>query len=370
MSKLFPNAIKTFRQQARSAFRGSEVGKLLTEVEGMRGGRSVSRGNMRRLERTLQRMSNRGILDAMANSEAGGIASEISRYAKQGVQKTITDALMDALGPIGSVLKSMIRPSGRQMASVDRELEAAANLLQAFGWDVKRPSGRVGGTRPRGKKAERLMESIGFTTERPQRVDPGERPFFVRPERRGVHEGYITLKIGGRTRQYKQDDPILTGELIPVSSSNVHSIGFIFNHESPMKGTLQVRYLQSKRSGKGTGGGPLYYYSGVHPDVFVAFQAAASKGTFVWDRLRIRGTVSGHRYPYDLKGITAGYVPRKATRYGPNEYLIQRRVRGQDGNYYQSELDDERAGRVNRGAPEGMVPNRGTPNRGTPNRGR
>jgi hypothetical protein len=36
-------------------------------------------------------------------------------------------------------------------------------------------------------------------------------------------------------------------------------------------------------------------------------------GSWVWDALRIRGTVSGHQKDYELVGIMGNYVPRKAT---------------------------------------------------------
>jgi hypothetical protein len=93
--------------------------------------------------------------------------------------------------------------------------------------------------------------------------------------------------------------------------------------------------------------------------------------------MRIRGTVSGHRYRYMLTMLSSdGYVPRQATRLGNEEWFIRRKVnsattsRGgniQIGREYRSELADQfvkywdkRNGR----------PDRGGPNRGKPNRGR
>ena len=67
------------------------------------------------------------------------------------------------------------------------------------------------------------------------------------------------------------------------------------------------------------GPGPLYRYDGVSPDAFLSMLTAGSKGTWIWDNLRIRGTVSGHQKDYSLVGIMPtpeypeGYVPRKAT---------------------------------------------------------
>jgi hypothetical protein len=70
--------------------------------------------------------------------------------------------------------------------------------------------------------------------------------------------------------------------------------------------------------------GPLYSYGGagkkVPESLYHEFKASASRGKFVWDRLRIRGTIHGHQYVYTLVAASmAGgrtYVPRKATAKG------------------------------------------------------
>lgn len=92
----------------------------------------------------------------------------------------------------------------------------------------------------------------------------------------------------------------------PVDSSNVHSIGY--DEDSR---TLFVRYLGGPSDSR-AGPGALYEYFDVPASLWHSFQSASSKGKWVWDNLRIRGTVSGHRYNYDLTGITGGYVPRRA----------------------------------------------------------
>lgn len=69
--------------------------------------------------------------------------------------------------------------------------------------------------------------------------------------------------------------------------------------------------------------GPMYAYGGrsrpVPKWMFEELKGASSKGTWVWDRLRVCGSFYEHQFPYTLaspamEGIL--YVPRKATRKG------------------------------------------------------
>lgn len=146
-------------------------------------------------------------------------------------------------------------------------------------------------------------------------------------------------------------EPNRTGiEMFPaVGSSNVHSYGY---DEAAV--TLYVRYLAPALSGsaivgfvrqdrnkrfRGTAGktltgktnkpGPLYAYDGVSKAVFNRMHQAASKGKFVWDRLRVRGSIWQHKYRYRLvaggespmsaAGMTTAnvlYIPRRASRAG------------------------------------------------------
>jgi hypothetical protein len=74
--------------------------------------------------------------------------------------------------------------------------------------------------------------------------------------------------------------------------------------------------------------GPIYSYGGakrpIPPTLFAKLKRANSKGTFVWDELRIRGTMWGHKFPYTLVQATPStmYVPRKATKRGLAKRII------------------------------------------------
>jgi hypothetical protein len=107
-----------------------------------------------------------------------------------------------------------------------------------------------------------------------------------------------------------------------VVSSNVHAIGY--DHDT---GTLRVQfhaYVPGRPAGSAAAG-PLYDYYDVKPALWKSFQSATSKGKWVWDKLRIRGTISGHRYEYrlvfgtmylDRGGRPKAYIPRLATGQG------------------------------------------------------
>ncbi len=151
------------------------------------------------------------------------------------------------------------------------------------------------------------------------------------------------------------DESYFSDEFLAPSSSNVYSfqyfrrpamatgILYVTFRAHAVKGAKEGRTTRGGRSSKRqlmggrTGGklegrqvgrtnlgqaGSTYAYYGVAPGVFNSMKSAASKGKFVWDQLRIRGTVYGHRYRYSLvKGQTAGtggkpYIPRRASKAG------------------------------------------------------
>ncbi len=305
-------------------------------------------------------------------SETHGM-NQVERYGRVSdfVRTQIIDEVIRQLGPLGSLVSAMLRPSGRSLTdSIQQEMEAASDLLNYIqhgaqiparpAWLPQRspspspsPGGNTGGRPPR-------SIGIGAAADQPPP-----------PPRSDVPEGQTSRQVIGRRYQFNDNDPIVTGEMIDVVSSNVHSIGYEWNESEPSRGTLKVRFLEhTGRKNAIRAAGPLYFYFNVHPEVFMAFQAAASKGRFVWDRLRVRGTVSGSRYHYELEDLgSTDYVPRKATRLGQNEYFLRREfTHRQTGQVNTSRLEDEFVQRIglNRHGPQGFVPMRGRPNRGRP----
>lgn len=248
---------------------------------------------------------------------------------------------------------------GRRGAAADGddELNVALDLAESF---------------LREHRPELFKEQTATKPNRGRSAESDTYPLQTRPDNR------VTATAGGRTMWVQPDDPLITGDMINVESSNVHSIGFDWDGQS-QHGTLKIRFLQKdrRRGGKSRTAGPQYEYENVHPYVFESMRTASSKGSFVWDRIRIRGTVSGHRYRYKLAGIAQGYVPREAKAYGQGdkrkEYFIGRQqsftnAKTGEQRTFQSALPDRLVGRYQ---PElQALASRGIPNRGQPNRGR
>lgn len=340
MNPLFPRFQAALRRATDEILTRTALRDLLG---GVRRGSQSSEEAQRQLKRA-----------AAATRQASRAAGSSDPQSAEAIRSKILDSVTRQSGFAGELIKALLRPRGEQLGNARQELDAAAKLMRQLGDVVAAP--------------EPQPAETGSPPRPPRTVRQAPAPA---PDPEPIGTG------GLRRPNYRPDDPILTGEMIPVVSSNVHSIGFIWNPQSPAKGTLKVRFLGRDRGKGRRGGGAMYHYFGVNPAVFDAFRIAASKGKFVWDRLRVRGTVSGHQFQYELAMLEKdGYVPRKATRYGDNEYYIGRQVQDLQGNTYRSQLEDEfvqKLGRnrkppsviAGRGAPP---PNRGRP--GPPNRGR
>jgi hypothetical protein len=351
MNPLFAKFSKYVANRALQEFRASTTGSILKEIESLSRNKGAGNAKLTRLTRDLIKSAGQGSLRrAVGNTEIGHLAKNVERYAAGGFKNAALDSMFGALGPLGDVFRAFLRPRGRKLTGIQQEIEAAYNLLRVFRPDLlkqpspiqtriganKPPTGRLSGTGPGrplmtsrfemppdAAEAQKLLEALGFTVTPPNKKPPADTEYVTMQDGRRV-----ALKTRGKALPYKFDDPILTGQMIKVDSSNVHSIGFIYDHDDPAQSVLKVRFLQTSRKSKDRKvPGPMYFYYRVPPEVFQRFRVAASKGKFVWDKLRIRGTVSGHQYQYDLKGIAEEYVPRKATRFGQNEYFVGRQVR-------------------------------------------
>ena len=59
--------------------------------------------------------------------------------------------------------------------------------------------------------------------------------------------------------------------------------------------------------------GGVYRYQDITPPEAKSFYSAGSKGKWVWDHLRVRGTVFGYQKPYTyIGGQSQGYIPKYA----------------------------------------------------------
>jgi hypothetical protein len=219
------------------------------------------------------------------------------------------------LGPAGRLLEVIV--GGLSKGGRLDAVQVAAELLRAFGFEVLPRPGLPLSPQERRRAIQAAQQFLDWAAQ--FQPIPERRP--VQPAKAAEHavetkrtksaQGeyvIVPFEIGGR--QFPADHPLVTGEMVQVDSANVHSIGYDLNTN-----TLYVRFLIERvRDGQVyRSPGSLYGYRNVTPDEFLDFLSAPSKGNWVWDHLRIRGTASGHQKDYFLAGVVHGYVPRKAT---------------------------------------------------------
>lgn len=179
----------------------------------------------------------------------------------------------------------------------------------------------------------------------------------------GGGDGRVKVNVDGQVEKFAPNHPLVTGQMIETpQSSNVYAFGFDNETHS-----LFVRFKDQPRKGETAGGhritgvfggggggggggvtrgrphkpGALYLYHNVPARLFLTFVEASSKGVWVWDNLRIRGTVSGHRYDYALAGVQGAYVPRKATLTPLGETYIPRTIFTDKGRSLSSSLPEQ-----------------------------
>lgn len=313
------------------SMRRTPVGQALWEFREMR-------------ERSLAGEALALLADTPEGRAIGGAFGDIARYTRKGMLSTI----LQQLGPVGQVIdfvRGLRRDTG---VATDRQIEAAINLLTAHGYQVLPPGTQAAGGVP------------------PRQPPPGHGSFDVggqAPESGGGMHGrgsFGSASIGTAPRL-----PVGTfpgGLYVPMElvsgSSNVYAIGY---SEDTL--TMRVEYLAPTinadalrgrgHSGRGRvrgtlhktvlrarhGPGPLYDYHGVPRHVFINIRMAGSKGRAIWDELRVRGTMYGHQYDYELVAAskslvlspvqhgpaqrvgTITYVPRKAI--GPQSFKMR-----------------------------------------------
>lgn len=368
-SPLFKRSSKAIRKAARQEFNNSDIGKLVKEVRKVTGGRAKKSDNDK-FYRSLNKLSKSGTLQQLARrSEVGQIAGGIQRYGMaESLKGQLLGELFGSLGPLGELMQGLLRPRGKPVAkTIDQELGAASSLIRAFGGFATLP-----GDRKANKQMIKYLEDQGYTITKPVRQRgqmPTTPPRVIPPTTRGKRRTTIDVEVGGAKRRFRITDPIVTGEMILVTSDSVHSIGFDMDPANATLGTLKIRFVHKTRKGFGAPGS-LYYYYHVPTTVFEAFRKAGSKGAWVWDNVRYRGSVSGHRYDYRLAGITRGYVPRKATMMGREEWFVRRQFSGRSTKTGEERIFESggdmmvRRGLPNRGRANGGDPNRAPPNRG------
>lgn len=336
-SPLFQEASRQVRQMAMRQLRESTFGRLVSEVE------TAVRQSQRpqeQVRRAMRRFSSAARPDnairELMGTNFGGLVREIQRYSKHNsASEKLVAEFLDTLGPAGHLIRGLIDPA--KTSTINRELQAAMNVIRAFGGEVL-PGTRwatVGDVERGLQAALQRLQEYGFE------VVGSKGPPRRSPE---PDEGRKTIDVemGYRrgTRRVPADHPMLTGDMVEASAStNVYEFGYDID-----AGYLYVRFQNPHPAGSRGSPGPLYKYSGVTPDEFLSLYRLRNSGggdgpgAWVWDVLRIRGTVSGHHKDYELVGVmdreivrggkTVGtqknYVPRKATVRPTYEYVGKR----------------------------------------------
>lgn len=357
-SPLFQQASRMVQDAAMRQFRSSDIGKLLGEVE--RAGRAAKPQEM--VTRALQRYgasSPRRVMGQLMGAEFGGLVREIARYAKRDTpSKAVVNQFLDSLGPAGHLIRSLVEPA--KMTGLSRELGTAMELIRAFGGEVLPGKGKewadIGDVERAYRAALQRIQEYGFEVV-------GQGPPRRAPQPEG-QRSTIDVDLGYRrgARRVPADHPMLTGEMVQCSNStNVYEFGYDID-----TAYLYVRFQAPHKAGRG-GAGALYRYSGVTPEEFLTLYRVRNQGqgdgpgAWVWDVLRVRGTVSGHHKDYELVGIMGGYVPRKATsrpayqtigkrgqklkrprKIGTEEWFEQRTVKTHEGRFVRSVLPTTR----------------------------
>lgn len=345
-------------------------------------------GESRRSAQGAKRMSAkmRRLLDSKmgaAVSKDINRAGSIEQYVANKGAAVALDWMWTALGPAGVALRQLMGIKS-QAAKTTEQLEAAVQLLKEFGFDIKRPAGKSK-DRDVSKLLDELPEILEEAEEaatKPKDTRALPSPRSRRPDvRRAPPEVPEIVPATPRVRGPIPADQYMSAFVETRDSSNVY--GFQYDY------VQQILYITYKAPGppvrfknaktkdgkpyrlriRAQKRGAMYAYGGakspVPESVFQGLDRARSKGTFVWDNIRQRGTIYGHQYPYRLvQGyVQAGrqtYIPRKATQGGYRQRaLVPRGGTWQDAQF--STLPERRFR---------AVPDRGTPNRGEPNRGR
>lgn len=343
----------------------------------------------------------RGLIRALQSADPMTAWAHVERYAASGSNEyALLHELLHTLGPVGRVLAALLPTNGGWSAgggaaggggygALGQNLSEALNMLSAFsdqpevidslerilvgaGASVSWPNGRpvraslppgVGGVpRPVPPKAGRppvtssdapanrpIPAPGASSTNAPIRPSaPADADPQGQPDGdaggvvQGINVGATTVAIsdGGNIHALPPNHPALTGAWTETpESSNVHSFAYDIDAHR-----LYVRFKDRPPEGskqRPNKPGPIYAYYNVPLDLFMSMFNAGSKGTWVWDHLRIRGTLSGHKFDYSLVGVANGYVPRKATLTPEGESYIGRTVFSDKGRQLRSSRPDQ-----------------------------
>lgn len=338
-------------KQIRKAFSGSILGKMLRSAEKYKakpptpskqkpaGKKPAAPRKKKKTDPLTSDPNLRKLLEKYKSAPIGKFVAELEKYAK-GKDERLIQEFLENMGDFGRMVMAMM--ADRTGGGVTREIQAAVNLAAEYS---DRPD---------------VIEALAdILKQKGVQVTwlPGQDQIPDRPKVIRSRPNTVPVNLGqGTPVNFPPEHPIITGDMIPAKSSNVHSYGYDLDSHS-----LYVRFLDTQEDGTRRGPGPIYRYFNCKPELFLLMMNSPSVGRFVWDHLRIRGTLSGHQLDYALVGVQRGYVPRKATLTAQGEAYIPRTVFSDKGNRLESRKGFEIVRPLYNGGNRG---NRGKPNDG------
>lgn len=395
-------ASRSIRNALMAEFQRSPAGKLLRAASQVsRFGLRSGGGNLDRLlsggvKRLLSMTASQRLRHAMG-TEFGDLIQTVEKY-RRGPQasKATIDLFLEALGPAGDLLRSMVDAGIGKQKGLPGQLNLMATILEAHGYTVT-----PGVTGKKGRLSEDILQqAIAQIEEEGGRVfrrgeEAGAGPIARLPRAElGLPYGISPTTAGGKPRKvvevptpsgrkrYPVDHPIITGQMIQTpNSTNVWAVGYDIESNY-----LYVRFRHVDHGGttgaKSGGPGAMYRYAHVMPDEFEKLYkvhqfgnkvgpGAHSPGTFVWEHLRVRGTIHAHQKDYELVGVMHDYVPRKATISSTGRDVFQQRTVQTTRGRYVTSRDTQVVSNRSFGSNRSPVTGRpNEPNRAAPNTGR
>ena len=358
-------------RRTRRKFSKTPVGRLARGVY-----QQARTGNQRKIKRALRELMDPGTMRAIER------AGSVERYALEKTVKAALNRLWKALGPIGATIKVQFEDKQRSGGrALENQIEAAIDFLEAFGYDVSQaPPIQAAQGDPGAEDAIRLVDEVIPELEAMAEEIPYATELDVVED---IDEHLIDTRLVQRpTGGFTEEAEGLTEEIETPESSNVFSIQY--------DAFFGILYVTFKAGGEAIGTkkavnsckpgskpysigirahrrGPTYAYGGkntpIPEQVWDSFVRATSKGQFVWNELRICGTIHGHQYPYRLvqgDAYNDNYVPRKATAKGFRRRALVSTGRGARPAAF-STLPERLFGTPDRGQPNTGAPNTGAP---------
>jgi hypothetical protein len=339
-SPLFRNASKMLQQELQREFQRTSIGRLITEAKTAYSTGAQFPENLMGAIGKYAPSETRNVLSALKGVGFGSFAREVEKYAKGETWRWISSWL-GGMGEAGQLIKALVTPG----TLLKDELQILHQVLGQF--DMPDP---LKGLSPNEVTAWAVqhLRGQGYGV-----VEPGRKMFHpeggeaVRKEKLVWPDQFAPSKtLAG----LPPDHPINTGDMVPTpNSTNVHSIGYHMDEQSLFV-RFKAHHAGQKKTEKSNEPGSLYRYQQVAPAEFLdLLNRKDHPGIWVWDHLRVRGSWSLHTRPYELVGIVAGYVPRKAWSAGFDEqgrlkeYFVPRVVGTEGGGTAMSTLPFEEA---------------------------